>query len=247
MTSTHLSDLQAARPNDPLLMWRVDPAAITDLLVDGDHVAWIEPGLSGPEAWGVVLGQDPARVVSLLRVLDHGDRLAGVTLLEGVRSFLPDEYASHDAGGWSLWVLGEAGVQVEPGDAVVISWGDPRIDEVLEHSTSSYLGSASPRVAMWSGIERDGRLVAVAGVTREPSGAVQLVSVCAVPEVRGQGLAGQVCAHLIQRVGPVPAVVLEMYTANASAASLYRRLGFHEAQRHSSGLIDSRRAPTPAP
>ena len=247
MTSTDLSDLQAARPNDPLLTWRVDPEAITGLLVDGDHVAWIEPGLSGPEAWGVVLGDNPARVVALLRALDEHRQLAGITVLDGLRAALPDEYVSHDAGGWSLWVLGEGGVQIGCDEAIAIDRGDPRIDEVLEHSTSSYLGAQSPRVVMWSGIERDGRLVAVAGVTREPSGAVQLVSVCAVPEVRGQGLAGQVCAHLIQRVGPVPAVVLEMYTANASAASLYRRLGFHEAQRHSSGLIDSRRAPTPTP
>jgi len=98
---------------------------------------------------------------------------------------------------------------------------------------------------MWSGVEDGGRLVAVAGLTRESSGAVQLVSVCAVPKARGRGLAGQVCAELVQRAGDVPKVVLEMYTANAAAASLYRRLGFVEAQRHSSGLIDARRAQKP--
>lgn len=247
MTSLDLRDLQAARPNDPLLKWRVDAEAITHLRVDGDHVALIEPGLSGPEPWGVVLGQDPARVVALVRALDELRPLAGITVLEGLRAALPDEYVSHDAGGWSLWVLGEGGPQIDCDEAIVIDSGDPRIDEVLEHSTSSYLGAQSPRVVLWSGVEREGHLVAVAGLTREPSGAAQLVSVCTVPQVRGQGLAGQACAHLIQRVGSVPAVVLEMYTANAAAASLYRRLGFHEAQRHSSGLIDSRRAPTPTP
>jgi predicted GNAT family acetyltransferase len=123
----------------------------------------------------------------------------------------------------------------------MVEAGDPCIDEVLAHSTSSYLGAASPRVLMWSGVERDGRLVAVAGLTREASGAAQLVSVCAMPDVRGQGLAGQACAHLIERVGEVPVVLLEMYTENAAAAALYRRLGFVERQRHVSGLIDSRR------
>ena len=239
---TTLADLQAARPNDALLRWRVDPHAITDLVVDGDHAAWIEPGLTSPEAWGTVMGDDPARVVALVRTLDASRMLAGVTVMAGLRSILPDDYASHDAGEWSLWTLGERGVQMSPGDAVRIERGDPRIDEVLQHSSSSYLGAASPRVVMWSGVEDCGRLVAVAGLTQESSGAMQLVSVCAVPEVRGRGLAGQVCADLVRRAGDVPMVVLEMYTANASAASLYRRLGFHEAQRHSSGLIDARRS-----
>jgi len=238
---TTLSELQAARPLDSLLRWRVDPHAITDLMVDGDHVAWIEPGLTSPEAWGAVMGDDPARVVALLGALDSRRRLDGVTVLSDIRAFLPDDYASHDAGDWSLWTLGETGIHLPPGDAVRIEPGDPRIDEVLKHSTSSYLGATSPRVVMWSGVEQDGRLVAVAGLTREPSGAMQLVSVCAVPEVRGRGLAGQVCSELVQRAGVVPMVVLEMYTANAAAASLYRRLGFVEVQRLSSGLIDSRR------
>ena len=242
---TTLADLQAARPSDPLLRWRVDSHAITDLMVDGDHAAWIEPGLTTPEAWGAVMGEDPTRVVALLRALDARRSLDGVTVLAGMRSVLPHDYASHDAGEWSLWTLGERGIQLRPGQAIPIEPGDPRIDEVLQYSSSAYLGATSDRVVMWSGVEDGGRLVAVAGLTRESSGAVQLVSVCAVPEARGRGLAGQVCADLVQRAGDVPKVVLEMYSANATAASLYRRLGFVEAQRHSSGLIDARRAQAP--
>jgi GNAT superfamily N-acetyltransferase len=240
---TTLADLQVARPHDPYVKWRVDPESATDLMVDSGHIAWIEPGLSGPQAWGTVMGEDPAIVLRLLRALDRRRRLDGVTVLAAMRLAVPDDMFSHDAGEWSLWTLGESGVLLEPGDAVSIEPGDPRIDEVLQHSTSSYLGATSPRVVMWSGVERNERLIAVAGLTREASGAVQLVSVCAMPEARGLGLAGRVCADLVMRAGDVPMVVLEMYTANAAAASLYRRLGFLEAQRHVSGLIDSRRPP----
>ena len=240
---TTLADLQAARAHDPYVRWRVDPGTSTDLMVDSGHIGWIEPGLSGPQAWGTVMGEDPAIVLRMLRALDGRRRLDGVTVLASMRQAVPADMFSHDAGEWSLWTLGEPGVLVEPGDAKSIEPGDPRIDGVLQHSTSSYLGATSPRVVMWSGIERGGHLVAVAGLTREPSGAVQLVSVCAVPEARGLGLAGLVCADLVLRAGEVPMVVLEMYTANAAAASLYRRLGFLEAQRHVSGLIDSRRPP----
>lgn len=238
---TDLSDLRAARPHDEYLRWRVDPATMTDALVEGDHAAWIEPGLSGPEAWGTVMGEDPSTVVRLLRELDSRRRLDGVTVLAAMRDAVPPDLASHDAGAWSLWTLGPDGIRAPSQGATVVEPGDPRIDEVLAHSTSSYLGAGSPRVRMWSGVERDGRLVAVAGLTREPSGAAQLVSVCAIPEVRGQGLAGRACAHLVERVGAVPVVLLEMYTENAAAAALYRRLGFLERQRHVSGLIDARR------
>jgi ribosomal protein S18 acetylase RimI-like enzyme len=240
---TTLADLQAARPHDTYVRWRVDPESATNLMVDSGHIAWIEPGLGGTQAWGTVMGEDPAVVLRMLRALDTRRRLDGVTVLASMRRAIPEDMFSHDAGEWSLWALGERGLLVGPGDAVDIDPGDPRIDEVLAHSTSSYLGATSPRVVLWSGIDRSGRLLAVAGLTREPSGAVQLVSVCALPEARGLGLAGRVCADLVTRAGEVPMVVLEMYTANTAAASLYRRLGFGEAQRHVSGLIDARRLP----
>lgn len=238
---TDLAGVRAVRPDDPYLRWCADPSVMTEILAVDGHVAWIQPGLRGTEAWGTVMGEDPEVVVRLLRALDARQRLDGVTVLASMHGAVPRDMASHDAGGWSLWTLGEEGILVDPEGAIALEAGDPRIDEVLLHSSSSYLGADSPRVHLWSGVEAEGRLVAVAGLTREASGAAQLVSVCAVPEVRGQGLAGRACAHAVARVSPVPMVVLEMYTANGAAAALYRRLGFVERQRYVSGLIDDRR------
>lgn len=77
------------------------------------------------------------------------------------------------------------------------------------------------------GVERDGRLVAMAGERMRPDGFAEVSGVCTDPDHRGQGLAAglmrTVAANIVAR-GEIP--FLHTYATNQGAIALYERLGF---------------------
>jgi len=126
------------------------------------------------------------------------------------------------------------------GAAVNLAMDDPRILQLLSHSPSAYVLPGNERIVQWSGVEERGELAAVAGAVVERSGAWHLVSVCVHPDRRGAGLAAHPCRALVDaayRAG-ASVVVLEMYSDNEPGRRLYQRLGFTEAARFRSCVLD---------
>ena len=240
-------DLRQARPTDPFVRWRLDDDAVIDAVVDGDHVGWTRWSDSGDERWATVLGDDATRVVALAHVLDEVAPIDGLTVPDAAFSSLPKHLASPDPGHWSPWFIDPQDVPARHADAVELTPDDPRIDQVLVHSTSAEAFAGDPRVHRWTGVLDGQRLLAVAAERRRANGAAHLLSVCTVPEARGRGLARHACLLLMQRARAegVEMIFLEMYAANESGRRAYSALGFVEAGTYRSGLLErgGRRVP----
>jgi ribosomal protein S18 acetylase RimI-like enzyme len=163
----------------------------------------------------------------------------GVTVPEEAFAALPEHLRSPSPGHWCFW---HRGVDDLPssGDAVLLDDDDPRIAALLEHSESAHVFPGDPRIVRWAGVLEDDELLSVAGQVTERSGAAHLVSVCTAPAARGRGLAAQACAAVMQAAAGAgaPAIVLEMYVANDAGRRTYERLGFVEAGRYRSGLLN---------
>lgn len=235
--------LLRARPGDPFVRWHLDPSSIEEAVVDGDHVAWTRLRRNGSERWATGLGEDPARIAAMLRVLDARAAIDGVTVAAAVLPGLPPSLRAPETGHWSLWVMDASAVPNGTNElataARVIGGEDQRINELLRHSASAHVFAGDASVVRWAGVERGGHLVAVAGQEVEPTGAAHIVSVCTDPEFRGQGFGRAVCSRLVVAAveSGAKAVVLEMYAANDAGRALYRSVGFSEVGTYQSGLL----------
>lgn len=223
-------------PGDPYLRWRIAPEDISDAMSRDGHAAWTHRTEKG-ERWATALGPDPMVVTALLAGIESRGGIDGITVHDTVMEALPAQWQGADPGHWSAWTLDAH--PPSPGTAVRLSLGDARIDALLAHSPSSYIGADDPRVVAWAGVIEAGELLSVAGAIREASGAWHLVSVCTAPAARGRGLAadpiGLLCAEAAAQAAPC--VFLEMYVGNVAGSALYRRLGFVERARYRSWVI----------
>ena len=241
-----LYGLKQARPGDPFVTWNVDPLGIEDVATDGDHVAWTRLRRDRTERWATVLGNDAERATALLRMLGGRAPLDGVTVHASAYATLPQEFRPRTTRHWSLWVLEAsrmtATTRSVAARASILDIGDPRIDALLRHSDSAYVFMGAPSIIRWAGVEKDGRLLAVAGQEVEVSGAAHLVSVCCDPEFRGMGYARAVCSRLVVEADSdgSPVTILEMYAANAAGRALYAAIGFTEVREYRSGLLTPR-------
>ena len=253
--------LRQARPSDPFLRLRMEDPDIGAYAVDGDHVALLRTGRMSGETWVTALGDDPARILALIEELrPHG--FDGVTAHDHVFVQLPDELQGPDPGHWSLWELtssnslesalvhadvafsgsttahsAKVGVRLES--------DDPRIDPLLEHSSSAYIHAGDPHVEEWRGIVEGDALVAVGARVGAAHGRAHLVSICTDPAQRGRGLGRAITASLAVEALSAGAtgVWLEMYAGNAVAARAYRAVGFEEMGCYRSALLDGPSSP----
>ncbi len=232
-------------PGDPLVTWMVSradfeagPTAIP-VIAAGRNVAWLGRATRPGERWVTGMGEEPAEIVRLVERLAAEHDVDGVTVPEDAFDGLPARLKSPDPGLWCLWTLPPDQARLQSSSAIRLSLDDERIDDLLAHSSSAHVFRGDPRVVRWAGIERDGRLAAVAGQIAEASGAAHLVSVCTHPDFRGRGLASQVCSRIMADAieDGAPMLVLEMYSANESGRRVYARLGFTECGRYASGLL----------
>lgn len=93
------------------------------------------------------------------------------------------------------------------------------------------------------GVERDGRLVAMAGRRMAVPGAVEVSAVCSHPDVAGQGLGSAVTAHVARDVLAGGATPFLHVTVDNPARRVYERLGF--AVRRTMEFV-ALQAPAPA-
>ncbi|MBM3687846.1 MAG: GNAT family N-acetyltransferase [Actinobacteria bacterium] len=247
--------LRQARPADPFLRLRMEDADIGAFAIDGDHVALLRAGRKSGEVWVAALGDDPARILRLIDAMrSHG--FDGVTVHDHVFALLPVDIRGPDPGHWSLWELAGDAALVEsalacanPADShhatahsatvgVRLEPDDPRIDQLLEHSSSAYIRAGDPHVEEWRGVVDDHALIAVGARVAAAHGRAHLVSICTDPAHRGLGLGRAVTASLAGEALAAGAtgVWLEMYADNAAAAQAYRAVGFEEVGRYRSAL-----------
>ena len=236
---TPLQPLLQARPTDPFVQWMVRDLVPDQLAVDGDHVAWIWGGRENGEVWATVLGSDGARAVALIEQLAAMTAVDGVTVPDHAFDLLPAELQSPDPGHWCLWTLDPQDAPAASDVAVDLALDDPRIAELLSHSTSAHVFPGDPKLVRWAGVLDGDRLVSVAGQVSESSGAAHIVSVCTDPSMRGGGLARHACSRIIHGAiaDGAPQIVLEMYAANEAGRRTYSALGFAEVGRYKSGLL----------
>jgi len=82
------------------------------------------------------------------------------------------------------------------------------------------------------GIKIEGRLVAMAGERMKPGGYTEMTAVCTHPDHRGRGYAQAVLGAISQKIsarGEMP--FLHVFSENAPAIALYRRLGLSIRRR----------------
>lgn len=236
---TPLQPLLQARPTDPFVQWMVRDLVPDHLVVDGDAIAWIWGGRTNGEVWATALGDDPERTAGLITTLADQRPVDGVTVPDVAFEFLPAHLQSPDSGHWCFWTLDPGDVRDPFGCAVGLALDDPRIAELLAHSTSAHVFPGDSKLVRWAGVLDDERLVSVAGQVTERTGAAHIVSVCTDPQVRGRGLAREVCSRIVHDAiaEGSPQIVLEMYAANEAGRRTYSALGFAEVGRYKSGLL----------
>ena len=250
--------LRQARPSDPFLRLRMEDPDIGAYAIDGDHVALLRTGRKSGEVWVTALGDDPGRLLALIEELrPHG--FDGVTVHDHVWEHLPADIRGPDPGHWSLWELVSdecALAYAETTDSrhatahsakvtVRLEHADPRIDPLLEHSSSAYIHAGDPHVEEWRGIVDGDALVAVGARVGAAHGRAHLVSICTDPAQRGRGLGRAITASLAAEAltSGATGVWLEMYADNAVAARAYRAVGFEEMGRYRSALREGPSSP----
>jgi ribosomal protein S18 acetylase RimI-like enzyme len=113
------------------------------------------------------------------------------------------------------------------------------IDAVLDAANpDSYARPGTPGVECWLGVREAGGLVAVGALIRQPDGTGHLRGVSVLPTAAGRGLGRAVSAALTRRaLGTGSGVAsLGVYTDNAPAIAIYRRLGYTVGHTLASGL-----------
>lgn len=250
--------LRQARPDDPFLRLRMQDPDIGAYAIDGDHVAFLRTGRMSGETWVTALGDDPARIRTLIDGLRaHG--FDGVTAHDHVFEVLPEDLQGPDPGHWSLWELNlaecaladasrgvSASATAHSAEEVVrLEPDDPRIDPLLEHSASAYIRSGDPHVEEWRGVTDGEALIALGARVGAAHGRAHLVSICTDPIHRGRGLGRAVTASLTTEALAAGAtgVWLEMYADNGPAARTYRAVGFEEVGRYRSALLHGPSSP----
>lgn len=237
-----LHPLRTARPTDPYLALYLDESVISEVRIEGDHVAYVRPGRRGNETWVTALGDDARTIRKLIEQMMARVDVDGIHVHDHVYAELPQEWQIPDHGHWSIWMLPEDQPPPEVDrDVRVLSRDDSRISALLEHSDSAYVFPGHPRIEQWLGMEDGDELVAVGALTAL-RGAALLVSICTHPDRRGQGLGRRLTGSLLRyalQSGP-RTVALEMRVGNAAAARVYSSLGMREEARYRSGFLPGR-------
>lgn len=237
-----LHPLRMARPTDPYLALYLDESVASEVVIEGDHIAYLRPGRRGGEKWVTALGDDALTIQRLVCTIMARADIDGIHVHDDVYAELPQAWQIPDPGHWSIWMLPEDhDLPAEDPDVVALSGDDVRITDLLKHSESAYVFPGHPRVEHWFGINDGSDLVSVGAITGL-GGAALLVSICTHPDHRGRGLGRRLTAGMLRHaVSTGPRIVaLEMQVGNDPAARVYSSLGMREMARYRSGFLPGR-------
>ena len=177
-----------------------------------------------------------AEVARLLPV-----RPALVSIEAHAEAALPGHWQHAHARRWDAMWTDSAPAPVAGEERVEVLDDDDEINRLLDRAnpnTHGRPGDAGMRA--WVGVREDLDLVAVGALSEiVVTGVAHLRGVSTLPELRGRGLGTAVSARLT-RMGlrtMSPIVTLGVYTDNAPAVSVYRRLGYHHDRSFVSGPL----------
>ncbi|MCW2814066.1 MAG: mshD 1 [Nocardioides sp.] len=114
------------------------------------------------------------------------------------------------------------------------------VDVLLDAAfPESHTRPATAGAECWLGVHLDGRLVSAGALTRRGSGSGHLGGIATLPSYAGRGLGTAVTAALTGRAlaGGPGLASLGVYTDNAAAVTVYRRLGYRSARTFVSGPV----------
>lgn len=115
-------------------------------------------------------------------------------------------------------------------EAVVLGWQD--VPDMLDLVARTRPGPFLPRtceLGRYTGIRRNGVLVAMAGERMHIPGWTEVSAVCTDESARGEGLATRLVRTVVAGIrGRAEEAFLHVATANSTAIRLYRTLGFVE-------------------
>lgn len=113
-------------------------------------------------------------------------------------------------------------------EVVVLSQADVRdMTELVSNTQPGPFEARTIELGLYVGVRDRGQLVAMAGERMRVNGHVELSAICTLPSVRNLGLAASLVAYLVRKAhGCEEVPFLHVARANATAVSLYRKLGF---------------------
>ncbi len=237
-------DLLGLTRDDPFVRWAVpDPfegavlagtgAVAVERLSTHRHGLWLIPlpvGGSSP-------AEGLADLLTGLREEGHVARL-GVGSLSIPQPYAAVLAAHFDLAGGGEWdfMWTASAPAPSPGEAALQELDDGADAEELavlsaEHSPTAEGEPGTGRTVLWLGLRgTDGTLLAAGGMQRLSSGAPHLAGIVVHGAHRGRGLGTAITAALTRRALAAHGVcTLGVYSANATALSLYRRLGYRTA------------------
>ncbi|WP_122261091.1 GNAT family N-acetyltransferase [Ornithinimicrobium cerasi] len=256
------AELVATGGNDPWLRWAVPDPVPHALLQDGVAVVqrrghrpgfWVVPLRPGsppgsPPAGGA-LAQERARVVTVLQSFVTAGLLAD---WGAASATVPQEHATAarsvlpltDQGGDWEWMWTTTAPRPDPREARLVELDDRRDAEELlafaqAHNPRVWTTIGEGQVERWVGARGDrGELVAVGGAELEATGVPHLAGILTATHARGQGW-GEVVSSALTRwaVDRDGVCTLGMFSDNATARRLYRRLGYVTARAWHSRML----------
>jgi len=152
---------------------------------------------------------------------------------------LPRRWRHAQASRWDAMWTDRMPAPVPGEERVVLVSDAAEINRLLDRANPDTHGRpGDPGMRAWFGVREGADLVAVGALSSVvATGTAHLRGVSTLPRLRGRGLGTAVSARLT-RVGldtVSPLVTLGVYTANAAAISVYRRLGYHHDRSFVSG------------
>jgi ribosomal protein S18 acetylase RimI-like enzyme len=154
---------------------------------------------------------------------------------------LPTRWRHAHVSRWDAMWTDRAPGSVPGEDRVAVVSDEAEINTLLDRANPDTHGRPrDPGMRAWVGVREGAELVAVGALsTVVVTGIAHLRGVSTLPRLRGRGLGTAVSARLTRMgldIGS-PLVTLGVYTDNAPAVSVYRRLGYHRDRSFVSGPL----------
>jgi GNAT superfamily N-acetyltransferase len=240
--------LRAVRPHpgiaqpDLFLSWQVNPAGITRIDRDQDAVV-VEQSIDhhGRRTPGPVLlcmGSTDTLLPLLADVVRRRGRLPHrVTIEEHAAHVLPAQWRWERPQTWH-WMWTTDMPPMQPGEEAVVGVDEEdQIDALLDVANPESHGRPAPS-HRWLGVrDSDGGLLAIGATATLATGVRQLRGISTLPIARRRGIGTALSAKLTRLALERRVCTLGVYTDNATAVGIYRRLGFVRALTFTSGTV----------